>query len=141
MKTYKCIGCGVDAVFGYSKLNKFCSNICQGNYKWINETVPRIERGECSGPPPLRKYLTEKYGDICSSCGVGSTWNNKPLTLHVDHIDGNSDNNFIDNLRLLCPNCHSQTDTFGSKGMGSRYRKTSRRAVYNQNYRDYGSLV
>lgn len=50
-------------------------------------------------------------------CAVCSTtdWNNKPLTLHVDHIDGNYRNNQRENLQFICPNCHSQTETFGRK--------------------------
>lgn len=50
-------------------------------------------------------------------CVIRSTinWMNKPLILEMDHIDGDRDNNDWDNLRLLCPNCHSQTDTYGSR--------------------------
>lgn len=51
----------------------------------------------------------------CLVCGVGAEWNEKPLVLAIDHIDGNNLNNNKDNLRFLCPNCHSQTDTFGRK--------------------------
>jgi 5-methylcytosine-specific restriction endonuclease McrA len=53
--------------------------------------------------------------EICSECGIGSEWNGKKLTLQIDHIDGNSENNMLSNLRLLCPNCHTQTPTYGSK--------------------------
>lgn len=53
--------------------------------------------------------------NICSECGQGPTWNNKPLILQLDHIDGNSMNNELINLRILCPHCHSQTDTFSGK--------------------------
>ncbi len=134
MNTYNCLSCGKECKKGYSKLNKFCSNTCQGDYKWKCETVPRIERGECNYGRTLNKYLTEKYGNSCSECGVGNIWNNKPLTLHVDHIDGNSDNNQVDNLRLLCPNCHTQTETYGSKGLGNRYKKSTRRNNYIRNY-------
>lgn len=58
-----------------------------------------------------RKILVEKYGYKCAEC-KNSNWNKKELTLQVDHIDGNNTNDAIENLRLLCPNCHSQTDTY-----------------------------
>ena len=48
----------------------------------------------------------------CKTCGI-DTWLDLPLTLHVDHIDGDYTNNTVENLRYLCPNCHSQTKTFG----------------------------
>lgn len=50
----------------------------------------------------------------CSICGI-NTWLNKPLTLQLDHINGDNRDNRIENLRLLCPNCHSQTDNFCGK--------------------------
>lgn len=141
MKTYNCISCNVEAKFGYSKTNKFCSNRCQGIFKWVNETVPRIEAGNCGETSTIRKYLIEKQGDYCTECNTTGSWQGKPLTLHVDHIDGNSDNNAVANLRLLCPNCHSQTDTWGSKGGGNTIRKQSKRAVYSRDYRNNASVV
>jgi len=50
----------------------------------------------------------------CSLCSI-KEWNSKELTLHLDHIDGNPKNHNLNNLRLLCPNCHSQTDTWCGK--------------------------
>ena len=50
----------------------------------------------------------------CSLCSIES-WLSKPLSLHLDHINGDRFDNSLENLRLLCPNCHSQTDTYCGK--------------------------
>jgi len=52
--------------------------------------------------------------DKCLICGIDS-WNEKKINLELDHIDGNRLNHQLINLRMLCPNCHSQTDTYRSK--------------------------
>ena len=51
----------------------------------------------------------------CSECGHLGEWNGKPLSLQLDHKDGDNTNNKLDNLRWLCPNCHSQTKTFAGR--------------------------
>ena len=48
----------------------------------------------------------------CSWCDITDTWNGKPIILHLDHVNGISNDHRLENLRLLCPNCHSQTDTW-----------------------------
>lgn len=50
----------------------------------------------------------------CEHCGI-TEWLGKPMLMHLDHIDGNSHNHVSENLRLLCPNCHSQTETWCGK--------------------------
>lgn len=50
----------------------------------------------------------------CEICGI-SKWLGQEITLQLHHVDGNSANNELSNLQLLCPNCHTQTDNYGSK--------------------------
>ena len=56
-----------------------------------------------------------KLDYICAICGNNGFWNNQPLTLTLDHINGQHLDHRIENLRFLCPNCHSQTETFRGK--------------------------
>ncbi|GAA5123806.1 hypothetical protein GCM10023339_44340 [Alloalcanivorax gelatiniphagus] len=54
----------------------------------------------------------------CASCGCDGTWQQMPLILEIDHIDGDYRNNHRENLRFLCPNCHRQTSNFASRSRG-----------------------
>ena len=58
-----------------------------------------------------RIYILEEQDNSCLWCGI-KEWNGKSIILELDHIDGNTNNNSRENLRFLCPNCHSQTDTW-----------------------------
>lgn len=58
-----------------------------------------------------RKYLVRQHGHACMECNLGS-WQNKPIPLELEHIDGNSSNYDESNLKLLCPNCHALTPTW-----------------------------
>lgn len=110
---------------------KFCSLACQHAYQF-HVRVIALEQGtyhtyNCNGF--VRKYLIWKLGEQCSRCG----WNQRhPKTgrvpVEVEHIDGNWENNRPENLTLLCPNCHSLTDTFRglNRGRGRATRRGGR---------------
>lgn len=64
------------------------------------------------------RLLSEKiFEHKCTNCGL-SEWLNNPIPLELEHIDGNSSNNKLDNLTMLCPNCHSLTPTFRGRNKG-----------------------
>ena len=61
----------------------------------------------------------------CEKCGIEGVWQGNPIVLEVDHIDGNRHNNQLKNLRFLCPNCHSQTNTFRGRNVNTGRQKVS----------------
>lgn len=71
----------------------------------------------------IRDYIYKKQNYKCSICGLSTEWNNKKLNFILDHIDGDASNNKESNLRLICPNCDSQLDTFKSKNKKSKRRR------------------
>ena len=119
MRTYTCKNCGKQNNWKYSTTNTYCNNKCQQEYqktvniqKWINGEDIQAERST------FRGYIAEKKGYFCDICKI-SDWNSSAITLQVDHIDGNAGNNNFNNLRLLCPNCHSQQSTWGGRNKGN----------------------
>ena len=90
------------------------------NNDGFKEKIPTDEILEGKHPHyqtnKLRKRLLKEeiFENKCSICGI-CEWNNLPITCELDHIDGNSKNHILKNLRLICPNCHSQTNTYCGK--------------------------
>ena len=119
MKTYNCGHCGIECKWTHQGNNKFCSVRCAQTFRSLEHKKKffsgllekRIDR------PTARKYLAEARGYKCEVCSV-SDWQGKSITLHVDHINGDPSNDRPDNLRLICPNCHSQTEFLGGANKG-----------------------
>ena len=100
---------------------------------WINGTTHRkrtdaeiFKKKSLHERKDLKKRIIElnllEYK--CSQCGIVD-WLGKPLSLHIDHINGINDDNTIENLRFLCPNCHAQTETWGAKNKKFQKNLTS----------------
>lgn len=86
-----------------SKFKYSVQEVCVENSKYGRKNLKNM----------LFKFkLKEKK---CEICGLGEEWNNKVISLTLDHINGIRNDNRLENLRILCPNCHSQTDTFASR--------------------------
>ena len=111
-----CLNCGKELT---RKQNKYCSNDCQRDFQykkyindWKNGLVDGL-RGEYQLSSYIHKYIREKFNNKCCLCGwdkINYTTGQSPLEVH--HKDGDYKNNKEDNLELLCPNCHSLTNTY-----------------------------
>ena len=58
----------------------------------------------------------------CEECGLSDEWNGKLIVMHLDHINGRSDDHRLENLKMLCPNCHSQTPTYSGRNRTNENR-------------------
>jgi 5-methylcytosine-specific restriction endonuclease McrA len=119
-KSYICLCCKNEAVYRVSKSNTFCSAQCQADHRYsvrIKEWLTEGKDWKGMIPNWIRKYLKENTGNFCSVCGIDKH-NKLPIVLEVDHVDGNHTNNSVKNLRLICPNCHSQTPTYKNRNRG-----------------------
>ena len=132
----KCYHCKVKFSFQPGvRTGKYCSQACHLAFRRVEKD--KIIRAGLAGHGATKRYLIRTLGNRCAHCGLGPRWNGKPLTLQMNHKDGNSDNNKPRNCELICPNCHTQTETFGSKGTGNRYRKMAKRNVNLRIHKGY----
>lgn len=116
---------------------KYCSNKCQGAYQ-RRKTFEKIENGSINFcEDTFKLYLIHKFGDKCMKCN----WNERNeytgnIPIQLEHIDGNSENNNLTNLKLLCPNCHSLTSTWGAANKGNGRKKRREKRQQEKKYVD-----
>lgn len=114
---WNCLGCGKENITLPHKVAKNCNKVCAGLYA-RQQTFKDIVAGNISERSTIKKTFIDKYGHRCFEC-KNTEWLGKPIPLEVDHIDGDAGNNDINNLRLLCPNCHALTDTWKGRNKGN----------------------
>ncbi len=124
--SYVCKNCG-NTMF----VNQpFCCIQCSNEYKHKQHYEDFLKNPEKYNranyqPKSFKKDILKEQDNKCAICGCSPEHNGKPLVFILDHIDGHASNNRRDNLRLICPNCDSQLDTYKSKnknGERSYYR-------------------
>ena len=126
-----CRNCGKEFVVYRGSMGKYCSTKCQQDFQykeWVRNWKSGTEDGVVAGyalSRRIRRYMLEKNDCKCEKCGWGEKneyTGNIPLQVH--HIDGNCQNNKEENLQLLCPNCHSLTENFGSRNKNAPEGRT-----------------
>jgi 5-methylcytosine-specific restriction endonuclease McrA len=145
-KTYRCLYCNEENYFKHGNANLYCSKKCQKDEEH-RIFIEQWKSGSITGDViygisrHIRRYIEEKFENKCTGCGI-SDWRGLPLSLTLEHIDGNGLNSKEENLTLLCPNCHSQTPTFAgrNKGKGTRSYRRKYDEIYLESARQTTSL-
>ncbi len=131
-KKYYCVNCGKEIMRSENDYRpyKYCSHECQHDYEnkqYIEEWKNGIQsgiRGKYGLVRAIRKYLLEKNKYKCQICGFSGINPHTGLSvLQIHHKDGDYTNNSEENLQVLCPNCHSMTDTYGAHNTCGRRKR------------------
>jgi hypothetical protein len=98
---------------------RYCTERCSHAHRRaiFDESVFRRD-GVGFTPRALRQYLLNRCDHACRICGV-EEWLGEPVPLVMDHIDGNPENDSLQNLRLICPNCDATLPTYKSRNRGN----------------------
>lgn len=109
----------------FFELNGIPHNKGQYNYD-------RFKKGIYLKPDHTKDAIIAKRGHQCECC-KNTTWQEKPIPLEVHHIDGDNTNNLLENLQLLCPNCHALTDNYRTK---NKIPQEKREEISEEKYKE-----
>lgn len=103
----------------------YCSNACQGEFKVKQRFIDGT-----TWKHSMRLYMIKLRCNKCECCGL-EEWNNQTIVMNIDHINGKRTDNRMDNLRILCPNCHSQTETVAYRNVSEAGKERMRASARN----------
>lgn len=136
-----CVFCG-NEIEKYG--NKYCSNDCHSKYRhklsyeYFLNNPNKFNRGNYT-PNNFKDFFMIEQNNKCIICGCDNYWNGNKLVFVIDHIDGDASNNKRENLRMVCPNCDSQLETFKSKNKNSSRRNYWKEKIIREN-KEAGSM-
>ena len=119
---------GVELVFSFKQNKPSMKSV-----KLPNEMV-FVKNGHTSTTNLKKKIIREGLKEYkCEKCGI-TEWQGEPISLQIHHINGDHHDNRLENLQFLCPNCHSQTDTYAGKN-SSRGSTAKSKILTNDDYK------
>ena len=122
----KCRRCGKECA---RPKGIYCTSACQRAFEWEQRKNAALKCGRFVTWKNAKRYLLETHGTTCLVCGL-TEWNGQPMPVTIDHINGDYSDHSIINVRLICPNCDAQTDTYKGRNMGNG--RHSRRERYQK---------
>lgn len=133
-KKKECVNCN-ELYLSTQKNSKYCSKECEIEYKTNKKYEYYLNNQEeyekIVDIKFLKRHILKEQNNCCKICENKNEWNGKPIVFILDHINGDASNNRRENLRLICPNCDSQLDTYKSKN-----RNSARKERYLLNYKN-----